>query len=42
VRSALADGSIDALIVQKPVLLRLPGVIEAGMASVGSLPPAAA
>ena len=37
--SALADGSIDALIVQNPYFFGYQGVIEAGMASVGSLPP---
>jgi ribose transport system substrate-binding protein len=37
--AALADGSIDALIVQDPYFFGYQGVIEAGMASVGSLPP---
>jgi ribose transport system substrate-binding protein len=37
--SALADGSIDALIVQNPYFFGYQGVIEAGMAAVGSLPP---
>jgi ribose transport system substrate-binding protein len=37
--SALADGSIDALVVQNPYFFGYQGVIEAGMASVGSLPP---
>jgi ribose transport system substrate-binding protein len=37
--SALADGSIDALIVQNPYFFGYQGVVEAGMASVGSLPP---
>lgn len=37
--AALADGSIDALIVQNPYFFGYQGVIEAGMASVGSLPP---
>ena len=36
---ALADGSIDALIVQNPYFLGYQSVIEASMASVGSLPP---
>jgi ribose transport system substrate-binding protein len=37
--AALADGSIDALIVQNPYFFGYQGVIEAAMASVGSLPP---
>jgi ribose transport system substrate-binding protein len=37
--SALADGSIDALIVQNPYFFGYQGVVEAGMASVGSQPP---
>jgi ribose transport system substrate-binding protein len=37
--AALADGSIDALIVQNPYFFGYQGVIEAGMASVGTLPP---
>ena len=37
--AALADGSIDALVVQNPYFFGYQGVIEAGMASVGSLPP---
>jgi ribose transport system substrate-binding protein len=36
---ALVDGSIDALVVQNPYFFGYQGVIEAGMASVGSLPP---
>ena len=37
--AALADGSIDALVVQNPYFFGYQGVIEAGMASVGALPP---
>ena len=37
--AALADGSIDALVVQNPYFFGYQGVIEAGMAAVGSLPP---
>ena len=37
--SALADGSIDALIVQNPYFFGYQGVVEAGMAAVGSQPP---
>ena len=37
--AALADGSIDALVVQNPYFFGYQGVIEAGMASVGSIPP---
>jgi ribose transport system substrate-binding protein len=37
--AALTDGSIDALVVQNPYFFGYQGVIEAGMASVGSLPP---
>jgi ribose transport system substrate-binding protein len=37
--AALADGSIDALVVQNPYFFGYQGVVEAGMASVGSLPP---
>jgi ribose transport system substrate-binding protein len=33
------DGSIDALVVQNPYFFGYQGVIEAGMAAVGSLPP---
>jgi ribose transport system substrate-binding protein len=37
--AALADGSIDALVVQNPYFFGYQGVVEAGMASVGSQPP---
>jgi ribose transport system substrate-binding protein len=37
--AALADGSIDALVVQNPYFFGYQGVVEAGMASVGTLPP---
>lgn len=37
--AALNDGSIDALVVQNPYFFGYQGVIEAGMASVGALPP---
>jgi ribose transport system substrate-binding protein len=37
--AALADGSIDALVVQNPYFFGYQGVIEAGMASVDTLPP---
>jgi ribose transport system substrate-binding protein len=37
--AALTDGSIDALVVQNPYFFGYQGVIEAGMASVGSQPP---
>lgn len=37
--AALADGSIDALVVQNPYFFGYQGVIEAGMASVGAIPP---
>jgi len=37
--AALADGSIDALVVQNPYFFGYQGVIEAGMATVGSNPP---
>jgi len=37
--AALADGSIDALVVQNPYFFGYQGVVEAGMAAVGSLPP---
>jgi len=37
--AALADGSIDALVVQNPYFFGYQGVVQAGMASVGSLPP---
>ena len=37
--AALADGSIDALVVQNPYFFGYQGVVEAGMAAVGTLPP---
>jgi ribose transport system substrate-binding protein len=37
--AALRDGSIDALVVQNPYFFGYQGVIEAGMASVGDVPP---
>jgi ribose transport system substrate-binding protein len=37
--AALADGSIDALVVQNPYFFGYQGVVEAGMASVGTQPP---
>jgi ribose transport system substrate-binding protein len=37
--AALADGSIDALVVQNPYFFGYQGVVQAGMASVGSQPP---
>jgi ribose transport system substrate-binding protein len=37
--AALADGSIDALVVQNPYFFGYQGVVQAGMAAVGSLPP---
>ena len=37
--AALKDGSIDALVVQNPYFFGYQGVVEAGMAAVGSLPP---
>ena len=37
--AALADGSIDALVVQNPYFFGYQGVVEAGMAAVGSHPP---
>jgi ribose transport system substrate-binding protein len=37
--AALADGSIDALVVQNPYFFGYQGVVEAGMAAVGSQPP---
>jgi ribose transport system substrate-binding protein len=36
---ALADGSIDALLVQNPYFFGYQGVVEAGMAAVGTHPP---
>jgi ribose transport system substrate-binding protein len=38
--AALADGSIDALIVQNPWFLGYQGVVEAAMATQGRIPPA--
>jgi ribose transport system substrate-binding protein len=37
--AALADGSIDALVVQNPYFFGYQGVVEAGMAAVGTQPP---
>jgi ribose transport system substrate-binding protein len=37
--AALADGSIDALVVQNPYFFGYQGVVEAGMAAVKSQPP---
>ena len=37
--AALKDGSIDALVVQNPYFFGYQGVVEAGMASVKTLPP---
>ncbi len=37
--AALADGSIDALVVQNPYFFGYQGVVEAGMAAVDTLPP---
>jgi ribose transport system substrate-binding protein len=37
--AALTDGSIDALVVQNPYFFGYQGVVEAGMAAVGSQPP---
>jgi len=37
--AALADGSIDALVVQNPYFFGYQGVVEAGMAAVNSQPP---
>jgi ribose transport system substrate-binding protein len=37
--AALNDGSIDALVVQNPYFFGYQGVVQAGMASVGSQPP---
>lgn len=38
--AALADGSIDALVVQNPYFLGYQGVVEAAMAKQGRVPPA--
>jgi ribose transport system substrate-binding protein len=37
--AALSDGSIDALVVQNPYFFGYQGVVEAGMAAVGTVPP---
>jgi ribose transport system substrate-binding protein len=37
--AALADGTIDALVVQNPYFFGYQGVVEAGMAAVDTLPP---
>jgi ribose transport system substrate-binding protein len=37
--AALADGSIDALVIQNPYFFGYQGVVQAGMAAVGSQPP---
>ena len=37
--SALRDGSLDTLVVQNPDFFGYQGVVEAGMATVGSAPP---
>ncbi len=37
--AALADGSIDALVVQNPYFFGYQGVVMAGMATVGRIPP---
>ena len=37
--AALRDGSIDALVVQNPYFFGYQGVVEAGMAAVGTVPP---
>jgi ribose transport system substrate-binding protein len=37
--AALRDGSIDALVVQNPYFFGYQGVVEAGMATVGTAPP---
>jgi ribose transport system substrate-binding protein len=37
--AALADGSIDALVVQNPYFFGYQGVLAAGMAAVGRIPP---
>lgn len=37
--AALADGSLDALVVQNPYFFGYQGVVQAGMAAVGTLPP---
>jgi len=37
--AALADGSIDALVVQNPYFFGYQGVLAAGMATVGRIPP---
>jgi ribose transport system substrate-binding protein len=37
--AALRDGSIDALVVQNPYFFGYQGVVEAGMSTVGTIPP---
>jgi ribose transport system substrate-binding protein len=37
--TALGDGSLDALVVQNPYFFGYQGVVEAGMAAVGTVPP---
>ena len=37
--AALADGSLDALVVQNPYFFGYQGVVAAGMATVGTMPP---
>jgi ribose transport system substrate-binding protein len=37
--AALGDGSLDLLVVQNPYFFGYQGVVEAGMATVGSIPP---
>jgi ribose transport system substrate-binding protein len=37
--AALSDGSLDVLVVQNPYFFGYQGVVEAGMAIVGSIPP---
>lgn len=37
--AALSDGSLDTLVVQNPYFFGYQGVVEAGMATVGSAPP---
>ena len=39
--AALADGSIDTLVVQNPYFFGYQGVVEAAMAAAGSVPPRA-
>jgi ribose transport system substrate-binding protein len=37
--AALSDGSLDVLVVQNPYFFGYQGVVEAGMATVGTIPP---